>query len=1029
MHYSLPVQTVGKRETVAGMATPGADSSCRLFIRDKLSGIEFLLDSGSAVSTIPFHCSSHQPAKPSNFYLFSADGSPIANSGYRVQKLDIGLRKVFSWPFIIANTTTGIIGADFMKHFKLALYLSERKLTDMTTDLFVNGHLRNAYSLNLSTIDKTCPVYDLLSKHPEITRETPVNPILHSVRHFIETSGRPVHARARRLAPDKLKVAKADFELMLKQGIVRPSKSSWASPLHLVPKGKNGWRSVGDYRALNTSTKSDRYPVPRLHDFTANLSACVIFSSLDLVKGYHQIPMADEDIEKTAVITPFGLFEYLRMPFGLKNAPQTFQRFMNSIFSDLAFVFVYIDDVLIFSKSAEEHRLHLAIVFQRLAANGLTINLDKCQFNQQEIKFLGHLVSKNGFSPLQEKVDVIREFPKPSSKRQLRRFLGMANFYRTFQRGIAPIISPLYEMLQGKSNDLEWSDTTSLAFEAAKQALADRTILNFYQSNAPLSLQTDASGNAVGAVLQQTVNNTLQPLAYFSKALDKTQRNYSTFDRELLAVYLAIKHFEYMLEGRQFTVLTDHRPLTTAICSASSKSPRQTRHLDFISQFTTDIQFVKGESNTVADTLSRFNVDTVSAVASLWTTDELADAQKQDSELALLKDSSSLKPIRLDTSSPHMIICDTSKSTIRPFVPKSLRKKIFDLYHGLTHAGQKGTKKLISARYFWPTATEDIKQWVSTCTACQSSKVTQHTKVPPTQIPVPATRFSHVHIDLVGPLPPSQGNKYLLTMVDRFTRWPEVVSLPSQEASTVADALVECWIARYGVPDTITTDQGRQFESRLFSSLCKRLGAQVIHTSAYNPRANGMVERFHRQLKASLRALNNDPHWNAKLPLILLGIRSTVKEDLKVSPAELVYGTRLRLPADLVPDILQDSSSDPVEFANALLTKINAIQPTETRKAPASSSVSSTPSALHTCNHVFVRIDAQRTPLERPYRGPYEVVKRNEHTFTIRTQNGEENVNVQRLKPAKVDLKTVTYNLPRPRGRPRKNAGLTTGGG
>lgn len=1026
MHYSLFLETFGKRKAVASSTAPPTAKTSRLFITDKISKRDFLLDSGSDVSVIPAHRSHHNNRTCSTIY--AANGSPIATYGYQTLQVDLGLRRKFSWSFIIADTSHPILGADFLVHFDLVQRLSKRKLIDMTTGLIVKCRSRELSSLGLHTVGKHCPVRELLNAYPSITRTTPVNEILHSVKHFIETRGRPVHAHARRLAPDRLKVAKQDFELMLQQGIIRPSKSPWASPLHLVPKGTNGWRSVGDYRALNAVTKADRYPIPRLHDFTSNLAGCRIFSSLDLIKGYHQIPMADEDIQKTAIITPFGLFEYLRMPFGLKNAPQTFQRFMNSLFRELDFVFVYIDDVFIASRTEEEHRIHLAIVFKILSDNGLTINLDKCQFNKTEIRFLGHLVNKDGFSPLMDKVDAVVSFPKPTSKRQLRRFLGMANFYRCFQKGIAPVAQPLFTLLSGKSKDIIWTDTTTAAFEATKKSLATKTTLNFHQPDAPLSLHTDASSDAVGAVLQQTVNNCLQPLAYFSKALDKTQQNYSTFDRELLAVYLAIKHFEYMLEGRSFVVFTDHRPLTTAMDAKTSKSPRQTRHLDFISQFTTDIRYVKGEENTVADALSRFNVNAITADKSLWSLDELASAQKADDELALLKGSSSLKPIRLDSASPVLIVCDTAKATIRPFVPKSLRRRVFDMYHNLAHPGVKGTKKLITARYFWPTATDDIKSWVDTCCSCQVSKVNRHTVVPPVQIAIPSTRFSHVNIDLVGPLPESQGNKYLLTMVDRFTRWPEAVPISNMEASTVANALVDHWVSRFGTPDTITTDQGTQFESRLFSSLCKRLGTKLIHTSAYNPRANGMVERFHRQLKASLRALNTDPSWTAKLSLILLSFRSTVKEDLKTSSAELVYGTRLRLPADITSDDLPSASSDPLEFAAQLKARLDGQQPSSTRKAPSVATKSHIPKDLSTSKHVFVRVDASRKPLDPPYTGPYEVLKRNVHTYTIRTPHGLEDINIQRLKPAKVDSRTVTFNVPRKRGRPRKVQAQPLGG-
>jgi len=346
-----------------------------------------------------------------------------------------------------------------------------------------------------------------------------------------------------------------------------------------------------------------------------------------------------------------------------------------------------------------------------------------------------------------------------------------------------------------------------------------------------------------------------------------------------------------------------------------------------------------------------------------------------------------------------------------------LRKKIFDHYHNLSHAGIKATKKLMIDQYFWPGMTPDITHWVTTCIACQTSKITRHTVISPTQISIPEVRFSHIHTDLVGPLPQSNGNRYLLTIVDRFSRWPEAIPIADMEAKTVANAILDHWISRYGTPSTITTDQGRQFESQIFHHLCTRLGINRVRTSAYNPKANGMVERFHRQLKDSLRCLNKDPNWTSQLALILLGIRSSVKEDLKYSPAELVYGTTLRLPADIVVEPEGSEIPDQRTYAEALKAKIKSQTSAPTRVTPKESFV---PKDLMNCEFVFIRTDAQRKPLQRPYTGPYKVIARNKHTFTLDTTDGRKDININRLKPAKVDKKTVTFNLPNRRGRPRK---------
>ena len=309
----------------------------------------------------------------------------------------------------------------------------------------------------------------------------------------------------------------------------------------------------------------------RIADLTARLHGRKVFGKIDLVKGYHQIPMAENDIAKTAVTTPFGTFEFLRMPFGLKNAGQTFQRMMDEIFGELDFAFVYMDDVLVASRSAEEHLEHFRVVFKKLADHDLVVSPAKCQFGQREITFLGHMVSKHGVKPLPEKVDAINQFPEPDTAEAMRRFLGMANFYNRFIPKAAGIMKPLYEAAVKARGKLSWSESMTNAFRATKQSLARAAMLRHPIPGAEISMCADASGEAVGAVLQQRPKHGggWEPLAYFSRKLRPPEVKYSAFDRELLAVYLGVRHFRHYLEGRDFPIFTDHRPLTFAMAKSA----------------------------------------------------------------------------------------------------------------------------------------------------------------------------------------------------------------------------------------------------------------------------------------------------------------------------------------------------------------------------------------------------------------------------------------------------------------------------
>ena len=1048
-----------------------------------------LVDTGASYSIVPHK----SPALPTGPNLAGPNGQRIDCWGETKLTLSFNGR-LFSWTFLLADVKFGILGVDFLTAHQLQVDSAGSQLIEQRSqESFATVAAATAATAPPSRSTacvgqggkskvKTSTSSGGLSSSVEAPSAGPdtcaavaggllpqewldsflvefadvvcaskiLPPTDDRVQHHVQTQGPPIAARFRRLDAEKLAAAKAEFLQLEKDGIVRRSDSPWSSPLHMVRKKDGGWRPCGDYRRLNNVTVRDSYPLPNMMDFAATAAGCTIFSKIDLRKGYHQIPMHPDSIQKTAITTPFGSFEYLRMPFGLMNAGSTFQRKADVAVADLKRVFAYLDDMDVASKNVEDHKRHLRELFLRLREHNLVINLEKCVFGAPSIDFLGHRVSAAGVEPLDDHVIAIQQFPKPRIVKELQGFLGMVNFYRRFIQGAAKILKPLTDSLRGNvkgTAQLTWSAAMETAFAAIKQALSQVALLAHPLQGATLSLVVDASDTHVGACLQQqqTATGAWEPLGFYSKKLDSAQTKYSAFDRELLACYLGIRHFRYMLEGQNFRIYTDHKPLTAALGRAADPwTARQTRQLSYVAEYTTDIRHISGASNIVADMLSRPPGHAAAKAAQPPSADPgavacqggktessaqgwitavadhapltevnyaaMAVAQIGCPAVAKARQSPALSIERIKVQGAELY-CDTSTGTVRPLVPVQFQRPVFAAVHSLAHPGIRATRRLITSRFVWPGCQADVSRWCRDCQDCQRGKVTKQPPAATLPIPVPARRFSHIHVDLVGPLPTSaDGFRYLFTMIDRSTRWLEAVPVKNLEATTAADALVSGWVSRFGVPSTITSDRGTQFTGHVWEILCTRLGINHITTTAFHPCSNGMVERSHRQLKDALRSRLAANDWPSHLPWVLLGLRAAPKEESGVSSAELVTGAPLVLPGQLLT-----TQEQPAE---AMLQQLRTAPPVcpPTRTLPPAEQAGGPPAALLAAQYVYIRKGGQTAPLSPLYSGPYAVIRPGPKFFKLQIGEKVESVSVDRLKPHTGG--PVTPAAPPKRGRP-----------
>lgn len=676
----------------------------------------------------------------------------------------------------------------------------------------------------------------------------------------------------------------------LAAGIIRPSSSPAGAGFFFVGKKDGSLRPCIDYRGLNDITIKNRYPLPLMSSAFELLQEATVFTKLDLRNAYHLVRIREGDEWKTAFNTTSGHYEYLVLPFGLTNAPAVFQCLVNDVLRDMInkFVFVYLDDILIFSRSLTEHTSHVRKVLQRLLENQLFVKAEKCEFHRNSVSFLGYVVSAGTVEMDQQKIKAVVEWPAPSTRRDLQRFLGFANFYRRFIRNYSTLAAPL-TALTSSSVKFSWSTKAEEAFLNLKQRFTSAPILIQPDPDLQFIVEVDASEVGVGAVLSQrsAKDNKVHPCAFFSHRLTPSERNYDVGNRELLAVKLALEEWRHWLEGAAvpFLVWTDHKNLEY-IRSAKRVSPRQARWSMFFSRFNFTLSYRPGHKNLKPDALSR----QFSSCDEKKEPDPILPAYCFV-QAAHFEIESVVAAAQAGEAGPSQ--CPTN----RLFVPSSVRPQVLQWGHSSKlscHPGSKRTQAFISRRFWWPTMREDVRDFVSACPTCAQNKTSTQPPAGLLQpLSVPRRPWSHISLDFVTGLPPSDGNTTILTVVDRFSKSVHFIPLPSLPSSSeTANIMVQHVFKLHGLPQEVVSDRGPQFTSSFWKAFCKLLGASVCLSSGFHPQTNGQTERANQQLETVLRcvASQNPTSWSQQLPWAEYAINSHISSSTGRSPFECSLG-------------------------------------------------------------------------------------------------------------------------------------------
>lgn len=914
----------GPGSTTALMVDDGRDTS-RYYLIVMINTLKFrcLIDSGSAISIIR---KSHYEKYFSNYKVVSLDNNMLYN-GINSTKLDIlgfitcnlglleskysilckfaivpdtaipcnmllgqnflstqGLVVTFGEklhvkyePHIVCETVDEWQDSDYILHVNCVVDMEESRVQLIESRIAEESELHDKQVV----VEKVLDYYGKMNTDtkPTVEYEMKLN-----LNHEI-----PFYFSPRRLSwAEKIELRKILDDLLAKN-IIRPSSSPYASQVVLVPKKDKSLRLCIDYRELNKLTVKEHYPLPVIDDYLARLHGKKYFTGLDLKAGFHHVKIAEESIKYTSFVTPDSQMEFVRMPFGLVNAPSNFQRYINLIFKELleeGLILIYLDDILIPSTTVKDNLEILGQVLHLMYLNKLELRLDKCYFLYKRIKYLGYYVSEKGIEVSDEHINAVKNFPKPSNSKQVHRFLGLTGYLRRFIKDYSLLAKPLFALVR-KNAPFVFGEVELKAFELLKEKLMSPPILAIYSPTAYTELHTDASATGYGAILMQKQSDgKLHPVFYHSRRTIEHESKYHSYELETLAIIYALERFRIYLHGIKFIIITDCNAFKLTM-SKRDLNPRIARWALFLQNYDYEIIHRKGDQMCHVDALSR------SILIVEPTSLEQALIYKQLKDSVIQKISKELE--NSESSEYEMrngVVYKKKKDNILFYVPESMEYQIIHSCHDeVGHIGSDKTIELISRSYWFPKLRKKVLEYIANCLKCILFSVASGKSEGTLKIIEKGDRPLRIlNIDHFGPLERTEkGYQHILLIVDAFSKFTWLHSVKTTGSQEAVNKM-KLFIFHFGLVDTIVSDRGTSFTSDLFAEFINDNGMKHVKVATGSPQSNGQVERVNRFLKSTLSKISTPSTWDQHLSKAQFVINNTYNRSIGTTPSMVLFG-------------------------------------------------------------------------------------------------------------------------------------------